>query len=381
MGPNTDKEKVFTRSERMMFENADKVDPMEVIPKLAIRTIRPVFPQSKEVIDSIAEAIRHPEDNKSGASAYPALNERDTFYKRRFGFYADLSPEETSKVDARQKTMDTIDMIASNFGELRTASKAYIFGPMHAPNQVYMKPALEEQWQRLAQKCSPYQSKDHIEIAYWRTLVGNKRTLLAGNVDKPPEFWQNAYNVWHEVLWQKEGMVPRFLRVRGLRRKEGFSATNKKDRAFPEDLRSYFSGLDAEQQKIGLDKQLRASGMRAVLSTAIEISQDPEFAPDTVVHSVLGVPQGISPFKATIAVDERVTRHKIHVYHESKLVVTRHDKPEGFKPLPAETIDEVAGWVRRYPNIQPEEKDRLMEYFPHWRTTTHRKKHQLRDSE
>ncbi|KAL9015416.1 MAG: hypothetical protein Q9185_007183 [Variospora sp. 1 TL-2023] len=206
-----------------------------------------------------------------------------------------------------------------------------------------------------------YPSKDRIENAYWRTLVGNKLTLLAGNVDEPPEFWQNAYNVWHELLWQKEGVLPRFFHVRGLRRKEGFSAINKKDRALSEDLRSYFSGLDAEQQKIGLDEQLRASGVRAVLSAAIEMSQDPVFAPDTVVHSMSAVPQGISPFKPTMALDDRVTRHKIHANHESKLVVTQRNKPEGFEPLPAETIDEIAGWVRRYPNIQPEEKDRLME--------------------
>ncbi|KAI4139232.1 MAG: hypothetical protein LQ341_004302 [Variospora aurantia] len=166
MGPNTNKEKVFTRSERIMLENTDKVDPVEVIPKLAFRTIRRVFPQSKEVIDFIAEAMRHPEDNKSGASAYPALNERDTFYKRRSDFYADLSPGEKSKVDARQKTIDTIDMTTSNFGELRTASKAYIFGPMHATKGVYIMPALKEQWQRLAQKYSPYPSKDRIENNY-----------------------------------------------------------------------------------------------------------------------------------------------------------------------------------------------------------------------
>ncbi|KAL8967494.1 MAG: hypothetical protein Q9197_005398 [Variospora fuerteventurae] len=235
-----------------------------------------------------------------------------------------------------------MDMTTSHFGELRTASKAYIFGPVHAPNGVYMKPALEEQWQRLAQKCSSYPSKDR-------------------NIDEPLEFWQNAYNVWHELLWQKEGIFPRFFHVRGLRRKEGFSAINKKDRALSEDLRSYFSGLDAEQQKIGLDEQLRASGVRAVLSAAIELSQDPVFAPDTVVHSMLAVPQGISPFKLTMALDDRVTQYKIHANHESKLVVTQRNKPEGFEPLPAETIDEVAGWVRRYPNIQPEEKDRLME--------------------
>ncbi|KAI4139231.1 MAG: hypothetical protein LQ341_004301, partial [Variospora aurantia] len=114
-------------------------------------------------------------------------------------------------------------------------------------------------------------------------------------------------------------------------------------------------------QKIGLDEQLRASGVRSVLSAAIEISQDPMFAPDTVVHSVSAVPQGISPFKPTMALDDRVTRHKIHANHESKLVVTPRNKPEGLEPLPAETIDEVAGWVRRYPNIQSEEKDQLME--------------------
>lgn len=329
MGPSTEKDEVFTRSERLMFKTADKVDPTELIPKLAIGTIRRVLPQSKEIIDSIAEAV----DLKNREPASTGLGDQDAWFQGTLDLFADLSLAETKKSDNKQKARHTFDIFNYAIREWRTASKAHIFGPMHARNDVYMKPALEEQWQRIAQKCSPYPTGDHVEDAYWRTLIGNKRTFRAGNVDKPPEFWRDAYNLWHELLWEKEGMIPRFLHGRDLRPKKGSSTLrgttvtkNKGERPLPEELRSYFRSLDAEQQKMGLDEQLRASGMRGVMSAAIKISQDPEVA---------------------------------------KLAATRKNMPDGFELLSDETIDKVAGWVQRYPDIQPGEKDQLMEVvFP-----------------
>ncbi|KAI4266237.1 MAG: hypothetical protein L6R38_008865 [Xanthoria sp. 2 TBL-2021] len=49
------------------------------------------------------------------------------------------------------------------------------------------------------------------------------------------------------------------------------------------------------------------------------------------------------------------------VHNESNLVVTHHKKPDGFDPLSKETIDNIADWVTRYPDIHPEEKDQPME--------------------
>ena len=52
---------------------------------------------------------------------------------------------------------------------------------MNASDDVYIKPNLEQRWQRLAEKCSPYPAGKDIEEVYWRTLVGNKRRTVDGN--------------------------------------------------------------------------------------------------------------------------------------------------------------------------------------------------------
>lgn len=263
MGPNTDKDKIFTRSERIIHDNANKMDPMEVVPKLASRTIRRVFPRSQEVLDQIFQAIGIPDDSKDRPLDYLAPNERDASWKRKFDYVADLHSGDPEEFEGKQNIEHTLGIFTSHFSQLRIASKASIFRPMHPSNDIYMKPALEEQWQRLARKCSPYPTESNIETAYWRTLIGNRRILSKGNSDEPPEFWRDAYNVWHELLWEKEGIIPRFLHGRGIRRKElptsGTTAgKSKEDRPLPDELRSYFRNLRAEQLKLGLDEQLRA---------------------------------------------------------------------------------------------------------------------------
>ncbi|KAL8993763.1 MAG: hypothetical protein Q9169_006109, partial [Polycauliona sp. 2 TL-2023] len=361
MGPNTEKEKIFTRSERLIFDNADKLDPLEVVPKVAIKTIRHIFPRSIDVFDQISQVMGLPEDTKTQESNGPTLSARDARYKSIFDIFSD---PDSDSIELKQKISD---VVTSTFKDLRAARKASIFGPTHASNKVYMKPALEGQWQRLALKCHPYPTEDHTEDVYWRTLISNKRTLLAGNFDEPPEVWRYAYNVWHAMLGEREGMIPRYLHLRGLRHEilpifKGRTITKEKeDTSLPEECRLYLRDLKADQQKIDLDKQLGASGMRAIVSEGLKVSQDAHTTPDSVVHSLTPRPQRSSASTAAKITHSSVTEMSFREAFEASLVITNHKKPDGFEPLSAETINQVADWVKRYPDIEPEEKDRLRE--------------------
>ncbi|KAI4276199.1 MAG: hypothetical protein LQ337_002666 [Flavoplaca oasis] len=366
MGPSTDKNKVFPRSERMMHENADKIDPMEVVPKLAIRTIRRVFPQSKDVLDQVSRTMGFIEGTKDRPLDYLAPHDQDTLYKRRFDLFADgisLDPEEFME---KYKTEDTLGLFSSPFSQLRTASKARLFGPMHPVNDIYMKPALEEQWQRLARRCIPYPAQSNTETAYWRTLIGNKRTLFVGDSDEPPDFWHDAYKVWHELLWEKEGIIPRFLHGRGIRRKElptsgTTSGKSKEDRPLTDELQSYFRNLKTDELKLAYDGQLRASATRAVMLNSIRMSQNPGVIRQHVIKPAASPEQEPPPSDPTPVVKAKGVRLNVRTRNKTNLAVTPHRKPDGFEPLSSKDIDQVADWIERYPNIRSEEKDQLME--------------------
>ncbi|KAL8707022.1 MAG: hypothetical protein Q9225_007878, partial [Loekoesia sp. 1 TL-2023] len=269
VGPSTEKEKVFGRSEMLIHETADKVHPTEILPKLAYKAVSHYFPRVKEVIDDLQKA--RPELDYSGE--HEAVNQAvadgpNRFYKRAVDLHAHL-PSAFKGGNNEALAKQTFDLFGSYIRDMRPVRQDYLFGPMHPINDVYMKPALEEQWQRLAQKCEPYPTGEHIEEAYWRTLIGNKRSDFTGALDKPPAFWKGAYRVWHEQLWEKEGLIPRFLNGRGLRTKEGLQPIS-------EDLRIYGRDVVAKQERVSLDDRLKASGMRDIASLAISFSiEDP----------------------------------------------------------------------------------------------------------
>ncbi|KAL9602686.1 MAG: hypothetical protein Q9219_001676 [cf. Caloplaca sp. 3 TL-2023] len=354
-GPSTEKDKVFSRSEILGSRTADNLHPAVLLPKIAYKAIRHFSPQGKEYLDNSPESLGYPGGKEHSKFDGTDLTELDRLYKNRLDYFADFClTGQKNKTEAEAK--NAWEMLITMFGDLGSRRRSHLFGPTSASNNVYMKPALEDKWQRLAKKCRPYPSGEGVEDAYWRTLIGNKRTGLTNGVDKPPELWRDAYAIWEETLWRKEGTVPRFLRGGGLRLKEGTSDQDEKP--ISEALHAFLRNSNAEQQKMTLDDHLKASGMRAAISAAIRISQPSKTNDGDERESY--VLKGMAPLaKLTTSINPSI-RDNIVTRNLPELHVTPKDKPAGFTPLSEETIDQLADWVDRYPDIQPHEKEQLM---------------------
>lgn len=91
------------------------------------------------------------------------------------------------------------------------------------------------------------------------------------------------------------------------------------------------------------------------------MSQVPGLVLGSVIHPVESVGQEPSPCDTIPVVKTKGIRLNVRRRNESNVVVTPNKKPDGFELLSSESIDQVADWVERYPNIRTEEKDRLME--------------------
>ncbi|KAI4185415.1 MAG: hypothetical protein LQ346_005895 [Caloplaca aetnensis] len=367
-GPSTDKGEVFSHPEQLMFKAMDKVNPTKVLPNLAYKAISHFSPQAKEAIDRLSEGVQRPKDAEDQASDHPVLSDRDQHYKQLLEQFTELdgNGEQRNRDDEAKRLFA---LATSTIKSLRPGVQSHWFGPMHSPSGVYMKPNFEERWQRLAQKCYPYRTEEDIEDVYWRTLIGNRRSGQAGNVDKPPVFWQDAYNIWHALLWETEGVIPRLLRGGGLGSQKkvsslgGVSSVEDEGiKAVSADLRTYLREAYAEQQKTKLDQQLRASGMRAVVSTAISLSQEPEGGGgggDSQVDS--SILERTSSASHAVTAANAGPQTKVHYFNNRKLTITDVKKPPGFQPLSAETINQIADWVQRYPGLEVHEQERLRE--------------------
>ncbi|KAL9017151.1 MAG: hypothetical protein Q9185_005508 [Variospora sp. 1 TL-2023] len=365
-GPSTDKGEVFSHPEQLIFKAVDKINPAKVLPNIAYKAINHFAPQAKEAIDRLSEGVQRPKDAEDQASDHPVLSDRDQHHKQLLGQFTELdgNGEQRSPDDEAKRVFA---LATSTIKSLRPRVQSHWFGPMHSPSGVYMKPNLEERWQRLAQKCYPYRTGEDIENVYWRTLIGNRRSGQAGNVNKPPGFWQDAYNIWHALLWEKEGVIPRFLRGGGLGSEKKVSSLggvssveDEGSKAVSADLRTYLREAYAEQQKTTLDQHLRASGMRAVMSTAISLSQKPEGGGgDSQVDS--SILEGTSSASHAVTAANAALQTKVHYFNNRKLTITDVKKPPGFQPLSAETINQIADWVQRYPDLELHEQERLRE--------------------
>ncbi|KAI4185649.1 MAG: hypothetical protein L6R41_004006 [Letrouitia leprolyta] len=272
-GPNTDKGKVFTRAEQMVHKQVEKVHPTEIVPKLAEKAAVHFFPQSKEIFDGMRKVNSDVFRGNEERADLAGVDGPDRFSKRMLDGMTLFSLGEEEKIKEAITKRGMIDGISSYVRDLRSVRQDYLFGPMHPTASVYMKPTLEEQWQRLAQKCHPYPTGEDIEDVYWRTLIGNRRSNATGTLENPPALWKGAFQVWHEQLWEKEGMVPRFLHGRGLHLKEGLSSwggmLTTKGKAvqppLPEDLHRYVEDVVAKKTKEAVDDQHKSVSMRDIV--------------------------------------------------------------------------------------------------------------------
>ncbi|KAL8926894.1 MAG: hypothetical protein Q9208_002703 [Pyrenodesmia sp. 3 TL-2023] len=356
MGPSTNKEKVFSHREKIMFKAVDKVNPTELLPKLAYRAISHISPQAKEAIDRIIEVVQLPKDTGDQAADQRVLGDRERHHKQMLEMWADIS-----KVEKKNDENITSFAFAIAILSLRQSWQSHLFGPMDSSSGVYMKPALEEQWQRLALKCGPYTTGEELEDVYWRTLIGNRRNGHAGNVDKPPQFWRDAYNIWHGILWEKEGVVPRFLRGGGLNFKGGMSSPrgksavkNKGYETVSANLLTYLREAHAEQQKVSLDQQLGASAYRAILCAVISLSKEVQGD---------GANQGKSKSLVGKAPAAHAVTANVLASNQPAFGIAYRKKPQGFLPFSKEIIDQIAEGVQQYPDLGLHEQERLRELF------------------
>ena len=167
----------------------------------------------------------------------------------------------------------------SNFwDEKRRQRQNYLYGSMHPTDEVYIEPSLESRWKALSKRASKTLYKEGLEEAYWRTLVGNKRSDSACAARELPDVWHEAYHVWRESLFDQEGLLPRVLNGRGLKIKEPIStlagmksAPKKEYKPISPELQNYFDLIDANQKgeetnntKVSQVLQKLASGLARV---------------------------------------------------------------------------------------------------------------------
>ncbi|KAL8992318.1 MAG: hypothetical protein Q9188_007616, partial [Gyalolechia gomerana] len=386
MGPSTEKEKVFSRPERLVHKSVNKVHPTEILPKLAFKAVSHYFPKGKVLLDGMQNALVVDLDDPGNQESVEkaVADGPNRHFKQTFDLFAPLSSGDMEGSKEAISKQITSNLFGSYIKDMRSRRQDYIFGPMHPTADVYMKPALEEQWQCLVQKCDPYPTGEDIEDVYWRTLIGNRRSDATGTVDKPPAFWTDAYRVWHEQLWEKEGVVPRFLNGRGLRVKEGLSSWGgmgpvkgkEHKEHISEDLRKYVEDVLAKQKKVGLDEQLKASGMRDIISLAISFSiekdkdnvEEPEDSNPTTEKGIAALKS--PPIKAANHKSQQNPSLKansietsIRLQNFTRVSATERPKPPGFSPLPQETIKQISRWIKSYPQISSAEKARVHELF------------------
>ncbi|KAL8730935.1 MAG: hypothetical protein Q9166_003725 [cf. Caloplaca sp. 2 TL-2023] len=232
--------------------------PTEVLPKLAYNAVGHYFP--KDPIDR----------------AVPVGPNR--FYKRVFDGFAHLDSVEKMKSEKADLAKASFNMFGSYIRDMRTVGQDYLFGPMNPVNDIFKKLARRTMAAPYTQVWSlPYRRIYRGGLLAY--LIGNKRSDFAGAADKPPAFWRDAYHVWHEQLWEGEGLVPRFLQGRGLKIKEGLSSWGGMT---PVKARNTTTQIGRSSQirsrrrdtlkKGDLDEQLKASGMSDRVSLAISFS-------------------------------------------------------------------------------------------------------------
>ncbi|KAL9634531.1 MAG: hypothetical protein Q9204_002962 [Flavoplaca sp. TL-2023a] len=91
------------------------------------------------------------------------------------------------------------------------------------------------------------------------------------------------------------------------------------------------------------------------------MSPNPGIIPQHVAKPAASLGQEPVPSDPTPVAKAKGFRFNVRKRNETNLAVTPHRKPDGFEPLSSKDIDQVADWIERYPNIQSEEKDQLME--------------------
>ncbi|KAG8531870.1 uncharacterized protein KY384_003506 [Bacidia gigantensis] len=177
----------------------------------------------------------------------------------------------------------------------------HIWGAIHPVNGVYMSSRSEAAWNEILPKDKAYPTGETVEEAYWRTLIGDKRTTLDLRISQPPNFWQTGFHIWQAELLKKQGHVSRVANEAGSRvlsrnRSDGSLALERRDSMLNQELRDYVQAENAKKEVNNRLQQLKVPAFRNIISTLIKVHNksrpDSEIAPGYSNTELIGYLDG-----------------------------------------------------------------------------------------
>ena len=158
-----------------------------------------------------------------------------------------------------------------------------VWGSIHPVNGVYMKAGLEASWKAMLPQSLSYPTGEPMEEAYWRTLVGNKRTAVDDDIDTPPDYWKHAYHIWQEMMQDRQGLLHNkranisnvvrevSTKVPSLTREDPPPTLERRDSFDNQPLRNHFQAENARRERRNRSEQLNIPAFRNILSTLIKV--------------------------------------------------------------------------------------------------------------
>ena len=275
MGPCTDRSKSHGRAQNFIFDKTSGWNVTDVVAegvKKSASTVGKAVAHQTSKLRKVPK-VQEVEDNLKAGWHVPEWEEDDEAFLQMitvdsngvidFNFnFINMSFHQafTSNADEnfRHGTVQakrTMAAVSNFLAEKRRQRQNYLYGSMHPTDEVYMEPSIETGWKALSKRANKTVYKEGLEEAYWRTLVGNKRSQSAGPVREVPDIWHEAYYIWREMLLDQEGLLPRVFNGRGLKIKEPIStlagmkpAPKKEYKPISPELQHYFDLIDANQK-------------------------------------------------------------------------------------------------------------------------------------
>ena len=275
VGPCTDRSKSHGRVQNFLFEKTGEWNVTDVVAggvKKSASTFGKVVAHQTSKLRKVPK-VQEVEDNLRSGWQVPEWEEDDEAFLRmitvnpdgcvnfnfnfiNMAFHQALS--NNADENFRHGTVQakrTMAAVTNFLDEKRRQRQNYLYGSMHPTDEVYMELSVESGWNLLSKRASKMVYKEGLEEAYWRTLVGNKRSDGARTAREVPDVWHEAYHIWREMLFDQEGLLPRALNGRGLKIKEPIStlagmkpALKKEYKPVSPELQQYFDLIDANQK-------------------------------------------------------------------------------------------------------------------------------------
>ena len=190
-----------------------------------------------------------------------------------------------SSIEARADSLTTLlarGIFTGLTRDPRVRQTHHIWGAIHPINGVYMQAHLENTWHKSLPKHLTYLTGEPMDDAYWKTLIGDKRTTLSLTSTSPPESWSHVFKVWHFMLDAKQGHVPRFAKEAPskifARAPLLASITSSSSNSVPtlasiqhQQLRDTFQFQNSERERLNRLSQLEVPAFRNILATLIAV--------------------------------------------------------------------------------------------------------------